>query len=168
MLLSAGSRRRAAKVQLLGLAGLAISSYAFNVEMHMDEPGYEAACDIGASFSCTAVSKSPYAHPISHWGLVNHGDLLDVSLAVAGMILYGAYFAAACLWSLNVMPFRQPLFLCVAILGASFSCYLLYVLKFILRDFCIVCTGFHLVNFSMLALAIFEFCDTNGKGKKLA
>ena len=30
---------------------------------------------------------------------------------------------------------------------------LLYVLKFILGDFCIVCTGFHCVNFTMFAQA---------------
>ena len=28
-----------------------------------------------------------------------------------------------------------------------------------LGDFCIVCTGFHVVNFSMLAVALFEFFD---------
>ena len=41
--------------------------------------------------------------------------------------------------------------------GACFSCYLLYVLKFVLKDFCIVCTGFHCVNFSMLTLAVLEY-----------
>jgi len=165
MVLSSASRRRATKVQMLGLAGLAIASYALSVESHMDEPGYEAACDIGATFSCTAVFKSAYAHPVSHWGLVEQGDALDLSLAIVGMLLYGAYFAAACLWSVDLMPFRQPLFLAVAVAGASFSCYLLYVLKFILGDFCIVCTGFHVVNFSMLALAIFEYRDVGAKAK---
>ena len=85
------------------------------------------------------------------------GSDLDLGLATAGIILYSAYFLAACLW--DVMPFRKPLFLTVASCGACFSCYLLYVLKFILGDFCIVCTGFHVVNFSMLAVAIFEFRD---------
>ena len=42
---------------------------------------------------------------------------------------------------------------------------LLYVLKFILGDFCIVCTGFHVVNFSMLAVAIFEFRAVEDKDK---
>lgn len=157
MTLTPASRGRATKVQILGLTGLAIASYALSVESHMDEPGYEAACDIGAAFSCTAVFKSAYAHPASHWGLVERGGALDLSLAVVGMLLYGAYFMAACLWLLDLMPFRQPLFLAVAVSGACFSCYLLYVLKFILGDFCIVCTGFHIVNFCMLTLAIFEF-----------
>ena len=42
---------------------------------------------------------------------------------------------------------------------------LLYVLKFILGDFCIVCTGFHVVNFSMLAVAVLEYRAVEGKGR---
>ena len=101
---------------------------------------------------------------------MKQGDALDIGLAVAGMALYSTYFVAACLWRLNLVPYRQPLFLAVATAGACFSCYLLYVLKFILGDFCIVCTGFHCVNFSMFAVALFEFFDgdTSGKGGKRA
>mmetsp|Transcript_31278 Transcript_31278/g.51791 ORF Transcript_31278/g.51791 Transcript_31278/m.51791 type:complete len:161 (+) Transcript_31278:21-503(+) len=147
--------RRSSKVQLLGMSGFSIALYALSVEANLDTPGYEALCDIGASFSCTAVFKSSYSHVMSHWGLVPKGHPLDLSLAVVGMILYGAYFVAGGpLW--YVIPARATLFLSVASVGAAFSCYLLYVLKFILGDFCIVCTGFHCVNFSMLALAIFE------------
>ena len=43
---------------------------------------------------------------------------------------------------------------------------LLYVLKFILGDFCIVCTGFHVVNFSMLAVAVLEYRAVEGKGRR--
>jgi vitamin-K-epoxide reductase (warfarin-sensitive) len=141
---------RATKVQILGVIGAAIALYACSVEAHMDEDDYEALCDISASFSCTEVFKSEYGHILSHMGIVpkpvegvHHP--LDLSLAVIGLVLYSAYFLAACLWS--VIPFRKPLFLTVATAGACFSCYLLYVLKFILQDFCIVCTGFHCVNF---------------------
>ena len=149
--------RRQTKVQVLAVLGLCISMYALTVESHLDDDEYEAMCDISAKVSCTAVFSSEYAHPLSKWGLVPKGHALDLGLAAAGMILYGAYFLAACLW--EVMPARKPLFLTVASGSALFSCYLLYVLKFILGDFCIVCTCFHVVNFSMLALAIFEFRD---------
>lgn len=124
----------------------------------MDEDGYEAMCDISAVISCTEVFRSPYAHPLSLWGLVPVGDALDIGLASAGILLYGAYLLAAFLW--DVIPFRKPLFLAVASGSATFSLYLLYVLKFILGDFCIVCTGFHVVNFSMLAVAVFEYRDS--------
>ena len=156
---------RSTKVQLLALLGCAIAGYALSVEAHMDDEDYEAMCDIAAGFSCTAVFSSEYAHPLSHWGLVAKGSDLDLGLASAGIMLYSAYFLAACLW--EFMPFRKSLFLTVASCSALFSLYLLYVLKFILRDFCIVCTGFHCVNFSMLAVALFEFFDrTPTEGKR--
>lgn len=157
--------KRSLKVQCLAFIGTLIAAYALTVEAHMYEEDYTAACDFAASFSCTEVFKSVYAHPLSHWGLVPKGSDLDLGLASAGIILYGAYFIAACLW--DVFPFRKTIFLTVASVGACFSCYLLYVLKFILGDFCIVCTGFHCVNFAMLTVAIFEYRDRDSEKKKV-
>ena len=57
------------------------------------------------------------------------------------MLLYTAYFLA--ISYKGPFPFREVLFLSVAIGGAIFSCYLLYVIKFILKEFCIVCFSFH-------------------------
>ena len=57
------------------------------------------------------------------------------------MMLYSAYFLAISIKS--PFPCRELLFLSVAIGGAIFSCYLLYVIKFILKEFCIVCFSFH-------------------------
>jgi vitamin-K-epoxide reductase (warfarin-sensitive) len=151
--------KRAVKVQLLAVMGMVIAAYALTVEAHMYEEDYTAACDFAASFSCTEVFKSAYAHPLSHWGLVPKDSDLDLGLAAAGILLYSAYFVAACLWDVIPAGFRKTLFLTVAVAGGCFSCYLLYVLKFILGDFCIVCTGFHTVNFAMLAVAIFEYRD---------
>jgi hypothetical protein len=78
---------RSTKVQLLGAAGFAIAMYALSVEHQMNMPGYEALCDIGGGFSCTAVFKSSYSHIFSHFGLVPHGHDLDLSLAYVGIIL---------------------------------------------------------------------------------
>ena len=146
--------QRASKVQLLGLAGFIISLYALSVESHIDDPTYVAMCDLGKGASCAEVFKSSYAHVLSHWGVVPRGHPLDLSLALAGLTLYSAYFYAGGLW--NHIPYRQYVFITVASAGACFSCYLLYVLKVILQDFCIVCTSFHVVNFSMLYLATRE------------
>ena len=156
--------KRSNKVQLLSMLGFAIASYALQVESHLDDDSYEAACDFGAHFSCTEVFSSAYAHPLSNWGLVPKGSQYDLGLASAGLILYAAYFFAACLW--EVFPFRKQVFLTVATCGALFSCYLLYVLKFILGDFCIVCTGYHVVNFSMFSVAIYEYRDQPSKKSK--
>jgi uncharacterized membrane protein len=46
------------------------------------------------------------------------------------------------------------------------SSFIADVLKFILGDFCIVCTGFHCVNFSMLAVALFEFFGEDQSRKR--
>ena len=60
------------------------------------------------------------------------------------------------------------MFLIVAAGGGCFSCYLLYVIKFVLKDFCIVCTSFHIANFTMLILAVLEYRDpeVRVKGQK--
>ena len=47
-------------------------------------------------------------------------------------------------------------------------CYLLYVIKFILKEFCIVCFSFHMCNFSMLVLAILEYNNPEIKPLKKA
>lgn len=62
----------------------------------------------------------PDGHILSHWGLVPKGHLLDLSLALLGVILYAAYIVAATLW--NYIPFRTQIFLTVATIGACFSC----------------------------------------------
>ncbi len=150
---------RAILVQVAAVLGFAVAYYGYGVETKMDSPGYEGAmCDISASMSCTAFFQSSYGHILSHWGLVEKGSPLDLSLTVAGMLLYGAYFAAACLWDLlGAIGIRRHMFLAVASVGGAFSCYLLYVLHYILEDFCVVCFTFHVVNFSMLLIAIAEF-----------
>merc|ERR1712146_492701 len=140
---------------------------AWYVETKMDaDPFYVPACN-SAFFggSCGTVFKSSYGRILSHWGIVEKGSPLDLSLAITGIILYSAYFVAI---SVRFrFPFREELFLAVAVAGAIFSCYLLYVIKFILKDFCIVCATFHACNFTMLSLAFFEYRNPEvGSGKK--
>lgn len=53
--------------------------------------------------------RSSYGHILSHWDLLPKGHPLDLSLALAGLLLYGAYFVAGALW--NVIPLRAALFL---------------------------------------------------------
>lgn len=142
-------------VQLDALVGILVSLYALNVELNLQaSPFYEPSCNAFGG-SCTKVLTSSYAHILSHWGLVPKGHPLDLSLATAGILLYATYFLAISLP--RPFPFREVLFLSAAVAGGCFSVYLLYVIKFVLHDFCIVCTSFHVCNFTMLALAIAEF-----------
>mmetsp|Transcript_94994 Transcript_94994/g.164137 ORF Transcript_94994/g.164137 Transcript_94994/m.164137 type:complete len:176 (-) Transcript_94994:59-586(-) len=150
--------RRRRRVQLVAFFGIIVSAYARYVESKLHDPFYIPSCSSSWNpfgGNCGTVFKSAYGHILSHWGLVEKGSALDLSLATTGLGLYFAY-----LWAISIRrpwPFREELFLTVAVSGAIFSVYLLYVIKVILKEFCIVCFSFHCCNFSMLALAVFEF-----------
>ena len=108
--------------------------------------------------SCTNVFTSSYSHILSHWDIVPSGHVLDLSLAEAGFLLYTAYFLYPIL---TFIPARKTLLMAAATAGTMFSFYLLYVLKFVLGDFCIVCTSFHVVNFIMFYLSWKEYKSGN-------
>ena len=63
------------------------------------------------------------------------------------------------------MGIRERLFLAVAVTGAAFSVYLLYVIKVVLKEFCIVCFTFHCCNFTMLGLAFVQW-NISGSNEK--
>ncbi|KAJ8604821.1 hypothetical protein CTAYLR_001022 [Chrysophaeum taylorii] len=131
-------------VQALGLGGLLVALYALYVETSMKaDEFYEPAC-VTRWGSCATVFKSDYAHLLSHWGLVSKNGQWDLSLATLGAMNYAVYIAYP-LW-------RAPtLLLTLSLASCGFSIYLLYVLKVVLQDFCVVCTTFHVINFSMFA-----------------
>merc|ERR1712113_1335222 len=135
---------------------MGVSSYALYVESKLSDPFYVPGCSASwTGGNCGQVFKSKYGHILSHWGLVEKGSIFDLSLAFSGLLLYSAYFLAISIR--HRFPFREQLFLSVAVCGSVFSCYLLYVIKFILKEFCIVCFSFHMCNFTMLVLAVLEF-----------
>ena len=131
----------------LGIAGALVALYALHVERAMADPFYEPMC-VTRWGSCAAVFSSAYAHPLSHWGLVSQGSDLDFSLAFLGILNYGV-FALFPVWPLKRGAAAKAL-LAISIASCLFSCYLLYVLKVLLDDFCVVCTTFHVINFSTL------------------
>ena len=131
----------------LGIAGALVALYALHVERAMADPFYEPMC-VTRWGSCAAVFSSAYAHPLSHWGLVAAGSDLDFSLAFLGILNYGV-FALFPVWPLQRAAAAKVL-LAISIASCLFSIYLLYVLKVLLDDFCVVCTTFHVINFSTL------------------
>jgi len=131
----------------LGIAGALVALYALHVERAMADPFYEPMC-VTRWGSCAAVFSSAYAHPLSHWGLVAQGSDFDFSLAFLGILNYGV-FALFPVWPLQKAAAAKAL-LAISIASCLFSVYLLYVLKVLLDDFCVVCTTFHVINFSTL------------------
>lgn len=126
---------------------------------------YKAMCDFevgGMKGSCTKVFGSSYGHILSHWGLVPQGHMLDLSLAVSGLLLYGVLFLYP---FMTFLPERETVLLAICSVSVCFSCYLIYVLKFELEDFCVVCMTFHTCNFVMFYLAVDEFRHRNDKSK---
>jgi len=157
------SKRRLA-AQLNSLFGMGVAFYALSVEQQLGHPGYVPGCSGVFGGDCGAVFSSPYGHILSHWGVVPRGHVLDLSLAAIGILLYTVYFIA--LSYPRSWHYREALFLAVAVGGAIFSCYLVYVIKFILNEFCIVCASFHGCNFLMLLLAIFEYRKPTTRPKR--
>ena len=131
----------------LGIAGALVALYAMHVERAMADPFYEPMC-VTRWGSCAAVFSSVYAHPLSNWGLVSQGSDLDFSLAFLGILNYGV-FALFPVWPLQRAAAAKVL-LAISVASCLFSIYLLYVLKVLLDDFCVVCTTFHVINFSTL------------------
>ena len=139
------------RVAVLGVLGMVVSLYALHVESSMaSNPFYEPSC-VTRWGSCAAVFSSSYAHLLSHWGLVARRGPLDLSLATLGTFNY-AVFAAFPYWPLRPAT-KASLLLAVSAGSCGFSVYLLYVLKVVLQDFCIVCTTFHVINFTTFFFA---------------
>eukprot|EP01060_Flectonema_neradi_P019177 TRINITY_DN2618_c2_g2_i2.p1 TRINITY_DN2618_c2_g2~~TRINITY_DN2618_c2_g2_i2.p1 ORF type:complete len:187 (+),score=15.44 TRINITY_DN2618_c2_g2_i2:66-563(+) len=156
-------------IALLGIAGVLVSGYALDVEWKLQSAGpfYKPACDSEWG-SCSAVFSSPYAHILSLWGIVPKGHPLDLSLASAGLMNYGIYVMYPTRLA-GMFPSPHVLLLLLSCCGILFSCYLLYVLKFILKDFCIVCATFHAINFSMFMFgALPEFLNPTVHAKPRA
>ena len=103
---------------LLAVTGLAVALYALYVEFQLaDDPYYVASCDVGG-MSCTAVFTSPYAHILSHWGLVPKGSALDLGLAEAGLSLYTGFLLYPIL---TFIPGRKYIVLAVSAGSVVFS-----------------------------------------------
>lgn len=130
------------------LIGIAVSMYAWHVEGEIARAKaagfeYKAACDVGAFASCSKVLGSSYAHILSHWRLVPRGSPLDLSNALAGSLFYVAVAV------LDTQPQLWALQAVAAAAGLLFSAYLAYILKVVLRDFCLVCAAMYGCNIAV-------------------
>jgi uncharacterized membrane protein len=160
--------KRGVLLTLMAAAGIAVAMYAHAVENELAiDPGYVPLCKLSIG-SCVSVFTSEYAHPLSLWGLVEKGSPMDLGLPVAGMLNYGMYLMYPTLG--KFLPAREGILLALCTASIIFSIYLLYVLKFIIRDFCIVCTTFHVINFSVfffVALPEFRNPSMHQRPRKL-
>ena len=150
----------------LYLVGLGLSSYAYYVElMKESDEKYVALCDIGENMSCSRVFNSKYG---KGFGLVTllTGDekhVLNQPNAMYGIVFYsllGLLFVCG-----SGSRFLANLQLFSFLLANGMSCYLGYILYFVLQDLCVVCISTYLVNFLLLLL---NFCKKRSLRKKVS
>jgi vitamin-K-epoxide reductase (warfarin-sensitive) len=123
---------------ILALLGIGISAYAYVVEYKLrKDPLYKPVCDISERISCSKPLLSPYA------------NLLGISNAALALAYY---FLVAMLALLNA----DKTLTVVSILGCIASLFFAYVLYFKIRTVCLMCTALYILNFAILAVAIFK------------
>mmetsp|Transcript_95277 Transcript_95277/g.254798 ORF Transcript_95277/g.254798 Transcript_95277/m.254798 type:complete len:160 (+) Transcript_95277:65-544(+) len=130
--------------------GVGVAMYTWHIEnMLTTFPGYQPACDISGFASCSKVFKTPYAHILSHWGIVPPGHTLDWSLPQLALV----YFAVILLYPAvrRISPTAKQLYFGVGCLAVCFNLYLAAILKFVVQEFCILCVSNYVVNGVMFA-----------------
>ncbi|KAF4658269.1 Vitamin K epoxide reductase complex subunit 1-like protein 1 [Perkinsus olseni] len=136
------------RVILLSFAavgGIGVAAYSLYVEAMIHAfPGYHAACDISSWSSCSKVFTSSYSRILVHWGMANPGEYLDLSLPQLA-IPYFVFILSYPRMRRSGLRARQ-VYLVVGSLAVIFNIYLAMVLKFVLREFCVVCFANYIVN----------------------
>jgi len=124
-------------ISILAGSGFFLSLYAYLLERKVKiNPNYKPLCDISDRISCTKPILSKYAH------------LFYFSNAAIGMFYYALVLMLAFLHAYKL--------LFVATLGAcAASLFLGYLLYFKIKSLCIVCTVLYIINFGLLALALY-------------
>jgi len=150
-------------VALGSLLGLCASLYAVYVEAEMGAAAalgteYSAACDgldlrwLGLGVqksSCSKVLSSEYAHALSMAlpTLAPRGSALDLSNAVLGALFYAAaLFAEPLGAALGLRALARKALLAASLGSLCFSVFLAYILKVVLREFCVVCVTMYVAN----------------------
>ena len=150
---------------LLYFLGIGLSSYAYYVELAKEaDEKYVALCDINEEISCTRVFNSKYG---KGFGLVSlflgEKHPLNQPNALYGIIFYSTlallYMCGGSSRFLAGLQFYSFL------LATGMSCYLGYILYFVLKDICVVCIATYAVNVLLLLLS---YCKKRSLRKKQA
>ncbi|CAE8689092.1 unnamed protein product [Polarella glacialis] len=148
--------RRLLVLELFVLLGIALSIYTIYVESQINQtPGYVASCDFGSWSSCSKVFTSSYSHILSHWGLVEKHSPLDLSLpqlAIPFFLVLMFYPVAR-----KKSQYAPAAYLCIGVASLGFNIYLACVLKFILKEFCIICASTYVINISCQSCVFLDF-----------
>eukprot|EP00397_Hematodinium_sp_SG-2012_P039351 GEMP01042951.1.p1 GENE.GEMP01042951.1~~GEMP01042951.1.p1 ORF type:complete len:164 (+),score=15.65 GEMP01042951.1:87-578(+) len=147
--------QRGITVLIASICGLVLAAYSIFVESRLRlHPGYEAACDVQVPFlgasSCSRVFNSVYSHILSYWGVVQPDSFFDWSLPQLAF----PYFVITLHYPVLRRRFIGQYF-CLTCIAIAFNLYLATILKFVLREFCVVCVSNYVLN------AIIFYCCCN-------
>lgn len=118
--------------QLLNIAGLLISSYAYYVRYKvLKSSSYSPICDISEKISCSKAFGSKFSKTL---GIPN--PLLGIIYYIIIFILSLFEFFLQYIFYLTILPFL-------------FSMFLAYISYFCQRNFCIVCTFTYILNIAL-------------------
>ncbi|XP_060522400.1 vitamin K epoxide reductase complex subunit 1-like protein 1 [Cylas formicarius] len=128
------------------LIGLALSLYAYTVELKMEQDrNYKPLCDINPQVSCTKAFGSEYG---KGFGIFGKKSVLYKPNSLFGLMFYS--MIATLVQSNTKVSVLSTLVLVT--LSNFASLYFAYILYFILADLCLVCIGTYVVNVVNLIL----------------
>jgi vitamin-K-epoxide reductase (warfarin-sensitive) len=119
---SIGSPRLMVMIAMLGSAGIVVS--AFSLYHHFGH-SKTSFCDLGQSFNCDLVNRSPYS------------TFMGVPVALIGIIGYLAILALASVYRRKAET--PVILLIVSAVGAVFALYLTYLEAYVIHAWCILC-----------------------------
>jgi len=136
----------------LCLTGIALSAYAYYVEFKYHESEeYVPACDISEDISCSVVFTSEWG---TGFGLVSKYLGSDHPLNKPNSLYGIAFYSLMLLLSLINRKFIARIQTMLSVGSLVVSCYLGYILYFILKDLCVVCVATYAVNFLLFAFSV--------------
>lgn len=123
-------------IYIIAAVGFLLSAYSLFVANKVKKnANYKSVCDLSNRASCTATFKSDY------------GKLFGIENGYWGILFYLLLIG---LLALNL----TTLLLIATVFGVLYSLRLGYILFFKMKNFCLICTSIHVVNFALLITSV--------------
>uniref|UniRef100_A0A336LL03 vitamin-K-epoxide reductase (warfarin-sensitive) n=1 Tax=Culicoides sonorensis TaxID=179676 RepID=A0A336LL03_CULSO len=137
---------------IASLIGTLISCYGFYVEYQAESnTNYTAMCDISEAVSCTKVFSTEYGKGFGVVGkILGKESALNVPNGVYGLIFYSIMLVTSLMKCGKIARIQKWM----AITSNLLSCYLAYLLYFVIQNFCVVCVSLYVVNAFLLVFSI--------------